>query len=104
MLDKKRAIQIVQAYSEEVKKTFQPIAIVLYGSYITGNASENSDIDVAVIFDGFNGDWLEASAVLWKLRRNISDDIEPILLDIQTDESSFAKTILNTGEFVYKAG
>jgi len=79
----------------------KPSVILLYGSYAKNTADADSDIDVAVVFDGFQGDWLETSARLWKLRRNISDDIEPILLDRTQDKSGFIKEIFRTGEVLY---
>ena len=57
-----------------------------------------------MVFDGFTGDWLDASSRLWRLRRGISDDIEPILLDRTQDLSGFIEQIFNTGEVLYKAG
>jgi predicted nucleotidyltransferase len=45
---------------------------MLFGSYAKGNARDESDIDVAVIFDGFTGDWLDAAARLWRLTEDIN--------------------------------
>jgi len=103
MLDQKAALSTVAHYADAVKKNFSPMAIVLFGSYSKGEPRDDSDIDVAVIFDGFAGDWLETSASLWKLRRNISYDIEPHLLDATQDESGFVQHVMNTGQVVYQA-
>ena len=98
MLDKATVISMAQQYAFEVEKHFKPKAIMLYGSYAKGTAGEYSDIDIAVIIDGFSGDYLETSKQLYKLRRNISADIEPVLLDSYSDESGFVAEILRTGE------
>ena len=98
MLDKATVINMAQRYALEVEKYLQPQAIVLYGSYAKGTAGEYSDIDIAVILDGFSGDYLETSKQLYKLRRNISADIEPVLLDSNDDDSGFVAEILRTGE------
>ena len=103
MLDQADVVKTVQQYANAVRQTFQPEAVILYGSYAKGTAREDSDIDVAVVFNGFKGDWLDASAKLWKLRRNISDDIEPILLDHKNDESGFLREVLRTGRVIYRA-
>lgn len=103
MLDQADVVKTVQQYANAVRQTFQPEAVILYGSYAKGTAREDSDIDVAVVFNGFKGDWLDASAKLWKLRRNISDDIEPILLDHKNDESGFLSEVLRTGRVIYRA-
>ncbi|MDR3288987.1 MAG: nucleotidyltransferase domain-containing protein [Peptococcaceae bacterium] len=93
----------VERYADLVAKELAPAAVVLYGSYAKGNAHEDSDIDVAVIFDGFQGDWLKTSSSLWRLRRGISFDIEPILLDSTQDKSGFVASIFKTGQVIYQA-
>jgi predicted nucleotidyltransferase len=103
MLDKTTAITLAQRYAEAVTKEFSPSAIVLYGSYAKGTAHEDSDVDVAVIFNGFEGDWLNASAKLWGLTEGISFAIEPILLDSTQDKSGFVKNIFKTGHIIYRA-
>ncbi|MCL2518740.1 MAG: nucleotidyltransferase domain-containing protein [Oscillospiraceae bacterium] len=102
MLDKITVINTVKQYADVVTKELSPSAIVLYGSYAKGTANDNSDIDVAVIYDGFTGDWLKTSSQLWFLRKNVSYDIEPILLDSTQDKSGFVKNIYKTGQIIYK--
>jgi len=80
-----------------------PAAIVLFGSYANGTPHEDSDIDIAVIFNGFQGDWLEASALLWGLTENISTYIEPVLLDRFDDPSGFVDEVYKTGHILYSA-
>jgi len=101
MLDKETVINTVERYAEVVTKELSPAAIVLFGSYAKGTAHEESDIDVAVIFDGFSGDWLKTSSQLWRLTRAVSFDIEPILLDSTKDKSGFVKNIYKTGQIIY---
>jgi predicted nucleotidyltransferase len=101
MLDKETVISIVQQYANVVTKELSPDAVVLYGSYAKGNPHNDSDIDIAVIFNGFSGDWLETSKRLWHLRENISLYIEPILLDSAEDKSGFVKNIYKTGQIIY---
>jgi predicted nucleotidyltransferase len=102
VLDKGTVIKTVERYADIVTRELSPAAVVLYGSYAKGNAHEDSDIDVAVIFDGFKGDWLKASSYLWRLRRGISYDIEPILLDSTQDKSGFVANIFKTGQVIYQ--
>lgn len=102
-MDKAAVINTVEQYAKEVTKSFRPQAILLYGSYAKGNARDESDIDVAVVFNGYHGEWLKDSAMLWKLTREISDDIEPILLDSTQDPSGFVAEIFKTGQIIYHA-
>jgi predicted nucleotidyltransferase len=74
----------------------------LFGSYSAGTARDDSDIDVAVIYDDFKGDFLSTSSLLWKLTRRVSSFIEPILLDRAKDNSGFAAEVMRTGEILYK--
>jgi len=102
MLDKGAIINTVERYTNAVIKEFSPAAVVLFGSYVNGNPNEDSDIDVAVIFNGFSGNWLKTSARLWGLKEDISLDIEPHLLDSTEDKSGFVKYIFKTGQIIYQ--
>jgi len=100
-MDKSTAIKAARQYAQIVAEELKPSVILLYGSYAKGAAHADSDIDVAVVFDGFNGNWLETSSRLWRLRRDISDDIEPILLDRTQDKSGFIEDVFKTGKILY---
>ena len=103
MLDKRTVIKTVQKYTDAVKKEFSPSAVVLFGSYVNGNPHKDSDIDVGVVFDGFTGNWRQTSSRLWRLRRGVSLDIEPHLLDSANDKSGFVKHVFKTGQIIYQA-
>ena len=103
MLDKGTVISTVEQYADAVKKELSPFAVVLFGSYAKDKAHEDSDIDVAVVFNGFTGDWLKTSSSLWRLRRGISFDIEPHLLDTKQDKSGFVQHVFKTGQVIYQA-
>ena len=100
-MDKEQVINIVSRYAWEVTREFQPERVVLFGSHATGAAGEDSDIDVAVVFNEFTGDALEVSARLCGLTRRVSTLIEPILVDRAHDRSGFVAEILRTGEVIY---
>jgi predicted nucleotidyltransferase len=102
-LDKATVREIAGRYAEEVRKVLHPDAIILFGSYVNGHPHEWSDIDIAVVLNGFDGDWLETASMLCGLTRKVSIDIEPHLLDETCDGSGFAKHVVKTGEIIYKA-
>ena len=104
MLDKAAVLSMAQQYAYEVEKVLKPQAVVLFGSHAKGTANDDSDIDIAVIINGFSGDYLETSKQLYKLRRHISADIEPVLLDSSSDESGFIADVFKTGEVLYRVG
>jgi len=103
MLDKETVREIAFRYTEEVKKVLAPDAVILFGSHVNGKPHERSDIDIAVIINDFQGDWLETASILSSLTRRVSIDIEPHLLDETRDRSGFVGHVIKTGEVIYKA-
>ena len=103
MLDKTTVTNYARRYADEIVKKYNPYAVVLFGSYANGNPHEYSDIDIAIVFNGFHGDWLAVSKDFWRTTENISKWIEPILLDTKSDKSGFAEYVMRTGDVIYKA-
>ncbi|KXG75450.1 nucleotidyltransferase domain-containing protein [Thermotalea metallivorans] len=102
-MDKSQALEKAIEYAALVSEKIKPQKIILYGSYVKGNWKEESDIDIAVIVNAIEGDFLDMEAMLYKLRRNIDDRIEPILLEENNDESGFLNEILEHGQIIYSA-
>ena len=103
MLDKAMARQIAHSYASIVREALDPKQIILFGSYVNGNPHEFSDIDIAVVFDDFQGNWYETAVLLGRLRRDVSIDIEPHLLDESCDRSGFLAHVVKTGEMIYQS-
>lgn len=98
MLSKVDVINLASQYAQVVRPVINPKKVILYGSYAKDKATSNSDIDIAVIVDNLkNIDYLDMSKQLYKLRRDISIDIEPILLDMSDDKSGFLSEVIRTG-------
>jgi uncharacterized protein len=100
----KEIIEIARRYAEKVKAAMPVKMVVLYGSHARGNATQYSDIDIAVVVDEFRGDYLKASANLFNLVRGINTRIEPVLLSKKNDNSGFLAHVLRQGKVIYKAG
>ena len=79
-MDKEQAITLAKRYKEMVAEKLPLKALYLYGSYSKGNYREDSDIDIAVVVERLNDNYFEDTPLLWKLRRKISNLIEPVLL------------------------
>ena len=88
-MDKTAALAIAQEYANEVIKEMAPERVLLFGSYANGGVNEESDIDIAVIFNGFKGDWFKACTKLSSITWKVSTYIEPVLLDIQDETNEF---------------
>jgi predicted nucleotidyltransferase len=96
-MDKSEVISIVTKYKLLVSKHFDVESMILFGSYAKGNQSDDSDIDVAIVVNSITQDFFSYAPLLWKLRREIDDRIEPVLIEKSKDESGFLKEILKTG-------
>lgn len=96
-MDKSEAIDKVARYKLLVSKYFDVDKMVLFGSYSRGNQKEDSDIDVAIIVDSIDKDFFSYAPLLWKLRREVDDRIEPVLVEKDKDVSGFLQEILRTG-------
>ena len=96
-MDKNEVISIVSKYKLLVSKHFDIESMILFGSYAKGNQKDDSDIDVAIVVNSITQDFFSYAPLLWKLRREIDDRIEPILIEKNKDESGFLKEILKTG-------
>lgn len=79
-MDKEQAIVLAKRYKEMVAERLPLKALYLYGSYSKGNYREDSDIDIAVVVEHLDDNYFEDTSLLWKLRRKISNLIEPVLL------------------------
>ena len=102
-MDKATAIRCVKQYADLVRQNFDVSKIILYGSYSRDAARKDSDIDVAVILDSVDDDFLMCEARLFRLRREIDARIEPVLLEESNDKSGFLEEILKTGEIIYSS-
>lgn len=71
--------------------------VFLYGSLASGTTTRDSDIDIAVVVECLPDDYLETLPLLWKLTRSVSQEIKPVLLSGEDDESGFLHTVQTTG-------
>lgn len=102
-MDKAEVISKVKRYAEAVKKTFPVRMVILFGSYAKNTNREYSDIDVAVVVDHNDEDYLESRQQLFKIGTDIDCRIEPVLIERDhKDLSGFFEEILRTGEIIYQ--
>lgn len=99
-MDKASAIDLARRYSELVIRHLPVKQVYLFGSYAREAAGPDSDIDIAVIVERLDGDYLDEQARLFRLRRSVDLRIEPILIE-DGDRSGFLKSIRDTGYLVY---
>ena len=102
-MDKSAIIKIAEEYAKLVLQNIKPIEIILYGSYAKGTAREDSDIDIAVIVSKFISDYLDSATMLYMLREDIDDRIQPILLEEASVKSGFLEDVRKTGYTLYSS-
>ncbi|MEA3446678.1 MAG: nucleotidyltransferase domain-containing protein [Bacteroidota bacterium] len=96
-MDKSEAISKVKAYRMLLKEHFNMYEVYLFGSYAKDTYNEDSDIDVAIVVDQVDGDYFTVNPLLWKVRRQIDDRIEPILIERKYDEGNFLDEVKKSG-------
>jgi len=96
-MDQREVIEKLLRYKLLLSKYFDLDKVILFGSYAKGLQHADSDIDVAVVVKQIEGDYFTYTPLLWKLRREIDDRIEPILFETNKDKSGFLETIVNEG-------
>ena len=103
-MDQGNVAEIVREYAKRACQTMRVKKVILFGSYARGTASTDSDIDVAVVVERVQGDFLSEASKLFKIRHGLDERIEPVLLEDVDDPSGFYDEINRTGKVCYQAG
>jgi predicted nucleotidyltransferase len=96
-MDKKEAIIKVKEYSLLLKDYFPFEKVYLFGSHAKNTNCDDSDIDVAIVVKNIEGDYFSTQPLLWKLRRQIDDRIEPIMIERDHDNADLLGEIQKYG-------
>ena len=96
-MDSAEVIKKLKVYKKLLSNHIKFEEMILFGSYAKGNARDDSDVDVAVVVKKLSGDYFSIRPLLWKIRREVDDRIEPVLIDKEHDESGFLSEIMKTG-------
>ncbi len=75
-MDKTDAIKIAEKYALAVRAKYNFNRMYLFGSYVKGKIHQESDIDIALVFNDFNN-ILDMQLELMRIRRKIDSRIEP---------------------------
>jgi len=97
----------ISAIINKIAQDYDPDKIILFGSYATGNADENSDLDLLVIKDTD----LPRPLRTVQVRKLLYGSMVPIDLIVYTPKEikeseknkfSFIHDVLNTGKIIYE--
>ena len=72
-------------------------AVYLFGSHAKGTASKDSDIDVALVVNHFDGVFFDVIPPIWLLRESVDFRIEPHVIARDTVYTGFLDEIHQTG-------
>lgn len=91
--------EVALKYAELIKEHFRLHSLYVYGSYASGKYTDVSDIDIAVVADGFTGDLIDDTFKLMRLRRGVDNRIEPRPFSVEefNENDPLAKEVMNTG-------
>jgi len=99
-MDKKTTLKIVKKYLNYIinEQGLDIKQAYIFGSYAKDLQNQDSDIDLAIVFNSLN-DRLEMQLNLMKWRRNFDLSIEPHPFDEKefNKNNPFAYEIINTG-------
>jgi uncharacterized protein len=97
-----RIAEKINKYAGLVRETLPVSMIILYGSYARGEERKDSDIDVAVVLDELEEDYLKTATKLVSLCRKVDFSIEPKLIVRKGNRSGFLESILKYGKIIYQ--
>ncbi len=92
----------IERYAKLVSQSLPESMIILYGSYAKGTERKDSDIDIAVVLEELDGDFLETNARLFSLCRQVDSNIEPKLIVKRNNRSGFLESIMKYGKVLYR--
>ena len=101
-MDKATALIDAKKYAKLVAAEINPAKIILFGSFAASRFHDHSDIDVAVVMDDVDAEYLNISIRLNHLTSAINNRIEPVLLSSKNDPSGFLQSILSNGILLYE--
>ena len=96
-MDKAEVITKLKRYKKLLSQYMSFDKMILFGSYARGSQREDSDVDVAIIVDEMQGDYFSTRPLLWRVRREVDDRIEPVLFETKHDESGFLEEVMRNG-------
>ncbi|MGA7720881.1 MAG: nucleotidyltransferase domain-containing protein [Ignavibacteriaceae bacterium] len=91
---------IISQFVALVSIEFPVKSLYLFGSYANGNADENSDIDIAIISDKFEGRrfWDREKLGKYIIKSSFDLEVHPYKTEDFTEDDPFVQEIIRTGQ------
>lgn len=96
----------IDRYKDLVVKALGPQAVVLFGSFATGEINEGSDVDIMVLAE-FQESFLDRIKVLLELNEPVKLPLEPVgytpeeFQKMKESGNRFIQEVLATGKVLY---
>jgi len=93
-------VKKVRKYQSLIKRSNFPMKIekvYLFGSYAKGTPRKDSDIDVALVVNKWQGDYFDVIPPIWKLTEQVDYRIEPHVIVPEEDCAGLLNEIEQTG-------
>ncbi|EKQ68345.1 putative nucleotidyltransferase [Leptolyngbyaceae cyanobacterium JSC-12] len=101
------SISEIQAFSQRIAETFQPERIILFGSYASGQPTEDSDVDLLVILPFEELPVQKAIAIRQQIKAPFPLDLmarTPQQIQQRLEMGDFfIQDIMNNGRVLYEA-
>ncbi|MDR0549218.1 MAG: nucleotidyltransferase domain-containing protein [Deltaproteobacteria bacterium] len=98
--DLETVIPIIKQFTDEVRQAMPIEKVLLYGSYATGLAKDDSDVDVCFFLTSFGVEDMDSIIVkMYLIAHKYDLYIEPIAFEVSDlyDDNPFVKEVLRTG-------
>lgn len=97
----------IQALADRIVREFLPERIVLFGSYASGTASPDSDVDLLVVLPYQGKSWAKAAEIRGRLRPRFPLDLlvrtpQQVLERLEMGDS-FLRDVSERGTVLYEA-
>jgi predicted nucleotidyltransferase len=91
---------IINKFIALVSIEFPVKSLYLFGSYANGNARQNSDIDIAIVSDKFEGRrfWDREKLGKYVIKSSFDLEVHPYKTEDFTEDDPFVKEIIRTGQ------
>jgi uncharacterized protein len=107
-MDQTRVNQVIQFFTDELRQSGMEInAVILFGSYSTGSATDQSDIDIAIVSQSFldyefsNRFHLIGRHIVKTVQQyHIPIDVIPLTQDEYENEKSIRMEFIRSGTVI----
>ena len=93
----------IRAYCRVLAREFQPEKIILFGSYATGAATPDSDVDILIVMPFRGNDTRQVVQIRGRAEAPFPMDLLVRKPRQMRQRDSFTKTVLSEGRVMYEA-